>query len=458
MARKVQPPITGCPWCGASGTTAWGTCLACGRYYLAQGWVRTPRGRPHFLWFMGGVGVIAILWALFLPDPVMMVFKRPTTALGIQVSADQWAMWGKEVQQRRYVAEVPRQVAGHLLWSVDLGTPTRSVPVIVDNVIYVGGHFQLMALDAHSGQRLWEIPTTGPVHTSPAVAGDLLYIGLQDWRVLALDRHTGTTRWEFRMHNPVAGSAAVAQGIVYIGSMDGFLYALDAATGKRLWSFKTYEQPLSPPALDAGTLFVGSMEGTLYTLHARTGQLLFRFRAPERVQETPVVANGLVYFPSGGQIFALDAAARHFPGQYHLHLAWTHFWFWGLPVPRPPAQSGGKWRFSPKQLPRGIISAPAVAPEAFYVGDVKGYLYARRALEGTELWQFQAGSAIMASPLILGPRVYFGADDGYLYALDRAQGELLWKLALGEPIHTAPVFASQRLYLRTTDGRLHAIE
>src|SRR5712691_4629974 len=86
--------------------------------------------------------------------------------------------------------------------SLVLATPPRAVPVVVDDVIYIGGHFTLLALDAHTGHMRWEIHTTGPVHTSPAVAGDQLYIGLQDWRVLALDRGPGETRWEFQVQNP----------------------------------------------------------------------------------------------------------------------------------------------------------------------------------------------------------------------------------------------------------------
>jgi len=260
------------------------------------------------------------------------------------------------------------------------------------------------------------------------------------------------------MQNPVAGSAAVAPGMVYIGSLDGFLYALDTATGKRIWQFKTQDQPLSPPAFSAGTLFVGSTEGILYALHARTGHTRLRFRTRDRLQDTPVVANGLVYFPSGGQLYAVAADAREFPGQYQLQLVWAQLWIWQFPVPRPPVQPGSRWRFSPWKPPHGLLSAPAVAAEAFYVGDAEGYLYARDALTGEGLWQFQAGGALMASPVIIGPRVYFGTDDGFLYALDRTHGELLWKLSLGAPIHATPVFASGRLYVQTTDGRLHAIE
>ncbi len=464
MASNVKTPQTVevCPWCSAPGKTAWGTCLACGRYYLVTGWTGAPRRRLPFWWRAGGLGVLAALFVWltypYLPDPVTMVLKRPTTMLSSNSPSNQWAMWGMDIRQRRYVADAPRKLEGHLMWSVDLGSPTRSVPVIVDDVIYVGGHFKLIALDAHTGHLLWETLTTGPVHTSPAVAGNRLYIGLQDWRVLALDRSTGVTLWEFTMQDGVAGSASVAKGIVYIGSLDAFLYALDAATGKLLWKFKTEEQALSPPAIDDGTLFLSSTDGSLYALHARTGQTRLRFRTPDRLQDTPVVANGLVYFPSGGRIYAVAAGAREIPGQYQFQQVWAQFWIWQFPVPRPPGQPGGKWRFSPRQLPRGIISAPAVAPDAFYVGDTNGYLYARDALQGEELWQFKAGGAIIASPVIIGPMVYFGSLDGFLYALDRSKGEVLWKLALGEPIHATPVVASGRLYIRTRDGRLHAIE
>jgi outer membrane protein assembly factor BamB len=406
--------------------------------------------------------VVAVLFAWlhypFLPDPVTMLFKKPTTTLSSNSPSNHWAMWGLDVQQRRYVADAPRQVEGRLMWSADLGTPTRSVPVIVDDVIYVGGHFKLIALDAHTGHTVWESLTTGPVHTSPAVAGNRLYIGLQDRRMLALDCHTGTILWEFTMQGGVSGSASVAEGMVYIGSMDGFLYALDAATGELIWKFKTEEQALSPPAIADGTLFLSSTDRSLYALNARTGQSWLRFRTPDRLHDSPVVASGLVYFPSGGQIYAVAADAREILGQYQLQLVWAQLWVWQFPVPRPPGQPGGRWRFSPRQLPGGIISAPAVAPEALYVGDTNGDFYARDALQGQELWQFKAGGAIMASPVIIGPRVYFGALDGFLYALDRSHGELIWKLAFGEPIHATPVVASGRLYIRTRDGRLHSIE
>jgi outer membrane protein assembly factor BamB len=407
--------------------------------------------------------VIALLGAWvalpFLPGPGIILFKRPTTQLTSDSPDNQWTMQGLHLTQNRYVALPPRHVAGRLAWSVDLGPPTRSAPVIVDNVIYIGGHFRILTLDAHTGRLLREIPATGPVHTSVAIAGDTLYVGLQDWRVLALDRRTGQRRWAFTTQNPIVGSAAVANGIVYMGSGDGFLYALDAANGRLIWKFKTRGYALSPPAIADGLLFVSSTEGGLYALRARTGQLRLRFHVPERLQDVPVIDNGLVYFPSGGQLYAVAARAREYPGQRQLNLIWAQFWLWQVPgVPKPPVQPGGRWRFSYRGRPRTILSAPAVAGETLYVGDLNGYLYARDARQATDLWQFKAAGGVRTSPLVLGSHVYFGTDAGVLYALDRTRGTLLWQRDFGAPIETAPVFASGRLYIRTSNGRLHAIE
>jgi len=404
---------------------------------------------------------MAGLWLVFpfLPGPGIILFKRPATQLTSDSSSDQWAMQGLDLAQNRYVAAPSRHVAGRLAWSVALEPPTRSAPVIVDNVIYIGGHFRVLTLDAHSGHLLQEIATTGPVHTSVAVAEDTLYVGLQDWRVLALDRQTGQTRWAFTTQNPIVGSTTVAKGIVYLGSGDGFLYALDAANGRLIWKFKTRGYPLSPPAIADGILFASSTEGGLYALHARTGQLRLRFHTPERLQDVPVINNGLVYFPSGGQIYAVDTRAREYPGQRQINLVWAQLWLWQVPgVPKPPVQPGGRWRFSYRHRPPAILSAPAVARETLYVGDLNGYLYARDALQAADLWQFKAEGGIRTSPLVLGSRVYFGTDAGLLYALDRTRGTLLWQRDLGAPIETAPVFAGGRLYIRTSNGRLHAIE
>jgi outer membrane protein assembly factor BamB len=316
-----------------------------------------------------------------------------------------------------------------------------------------------MALEADTGRPLWETDTTGQVHSSLAAAGDNLYLGLLDHRLIALDAQTGELHWEFMTQDIVTASPVIDRGIVYAGSWDGFLYALDAATGELIWTHQVGDSVRLSATVQDGSLFATDNSGNLYILNARTGQERLVFRTPGSGTASPVAANGLVYFPSGGRVYAVDARTKEIPGQYFLKQVWAQFWIWQVPgVPRPPAQQGGLWRFSPDDPERGVIASPALTPEALYVGDIQGNFYAQDALSGADLWRFQARGGIVTSLVVVGDKVYFGSREGFLYALDRFTGEPIWQFSLESPIEVSPVFAGGYLYVRTSDGLLHAIE
>ena len=390
---------------------------------------------------------------------MILLFNRPTSDLTSKSLPGQWPLNGGDLQQRRYVEDAPGEPAGQISWSVDLGQSTNSAPIVVENVIYMGGHFKIVALDMESGRTLWTRQTSGPVNSSLAAAGDNLYVGLLDHSLLALDIKTGETRWEFLTRDIVTAAPVVAKGIVYIGSWDHYMYALDAADGNLIWKFRTNGRINNSPAVSDGSLYVTDSTGALHVLSARTGQVRLLYRAAGSSTRSPVVAHGLVYYLSGGRLYAVDAGARRIPGQFQLKQVWAQLWLWQVPaVPRPPGQRGGRWRFSAADPKEGFAAAPAVALDAFYLGDVRGNFYAQEASLGTDLWRFETGSSIVASPVVVGDRVYFGAKDGVIYALDRFTGELLWRQELGASIQVSPVFAAGRLLVQTADGRMHAIE
>ena len=458
-----------CPRCGASGQVAGTFCENCGRAIVrVPEWAGPLRGRRKL--FTGRrVALLSVLLAFlgfvvwrnfpFIPDPMILLFKRPTTSLTSVFQPNQWSTSGGDITQSRYVDTANRQSLGQVRWSQDLGQPTRSAPIIMDGVIYIGGHFKIMALEADTGLPLWEKDTTGQVHSSLAAAGDNLYLGLLDHRLIAVDSRTGELRWEFMTQDIVTASPVVARGIVYVGSWDGFLYALDAATGELIWMYEAGSSIRPSAAFQDGALFATNDDGNLYILDARTGQERLMFRTPGSGTASPVAANGLVYFPSGGWVYTVDADTKEIPGQFLLKQVWAQFWLWQVPgVPQPPGQQGGRWRFSPEDPERGITASPALTPEALYVGDIQGNFYAQNALSGAELWRFPAQGSIVTSPVVVGDKVYFGSGAGFLYALDRFSGETIWQLSLESPIEVSPVFAGGYLYVRTSDGLLHAIE
>ena len=472
MAEQARISASGeiCPHCGKGDQMVEQYCRRCHAHINRVPSVRERpelRIRPRFLvrrWVWGLLGILVVLLGLlsyniypFFPDPLTLMFKRPSTSATSSSLPGQWSMQGRDVQLTGYVADAPSQPEGRVAWSMDLGEPTRSAPVIVDGVIYVGGYFKVMALDAETGSTIWEVKTPGIVDSSPAVAGDMLYLGFTDWRVVALDVKTGQLRWEFKTGGPVVAAVSVANGIAYVGSHGGGIYALDAANGKLIWKMETDGQIFTTPAIYEGKLFAKSTDGNLYAVNARTGQRRLRVLAPY-LWDSLATGNGFVYVTTRGNLFAVDAAARELPFRRGVRRVWLQLWLWRFPVSQPPGEPGIAWSFFPEESSQGIFSKPAVTPEALYVGDLQGNFYAVDALDGTELWRFQTGGAIRTPPIVVGQRVYVGAKGGVLYALDRFKVEVIWKRSFGEPFDVSPVFAEGRLYVRTSDGLLHAID
>ena len=462
-----------CPLCGTEDQIPGHTCRSCNRLIAGMPtWADDETSsvihkKRHInrrrLTLFGFLILVAafIVWLNFpfLPDPFITIFKTPTSSLTSESLPNQWSSARWDLQGTRYISDVPNQPQGRLEWTRDLGQPTRSAPVVVEGVIFVGGHFKAMALDVEAGKIIWQIDTPGQMHQSFAVAGEFVYMGLSDHRLLALDRRTGEIRWQFRANFAITSSPVVADGMVYFGSSDDFLYSLDAATGDQIWKHKLNGILRASVTISSGRLFATDSGGNLTILSARTGQAHFRFRTGIPATDAPVVTGGLAYFPTGGKLFAVDAEERSKRGEFIFNRIWTQFFIWQIPgVPAPPSQRGERWRFAPdKQASLGIVGSPAVTPETLYYGDAVGNLYARDVSSRQEIWRFQAGDGILSSPVILEDRIYFGSRDGYLYSLNRSDGTLLWRLSLDAPIEIAPVFAEGHFYVRTTDGRLHAI-
>jgi eukaryotic-like serine/threonine-protein kinase len=456
-----------CPWCGAEARDWDGKCPSCGRFFTRQrAWLddQQRRQRRQLLRRLALGTTAALLLAVafwinyaFLPNPFTLLFKRPATSISSNSPPGQWAMLGRDLQLTRYVNQAVNPPQGSVVWSIQPGESTRAAPSIADGVIYLAGHFNIMALDATTGDLIWQRDATGPVQTSPAVAGDLLYLGLLDHRVLALERNSGEIRWQFRAEDGITAAPVVHRGMVYVGSWDTFIYALDAAHGRLLWKHQTQGQVRFSPAARGDRLYVTDTNGNLHILNARTGQSFLRFRVPPTTSGSPVLAGNLALFPSGGQVYAVDAGARELPGEFRFKQVWAQFWIWQVPgVPRPPGQRGGQWRIS-AEGEGGFAVSPAVAPDALYIADTRGNLSARDVVTGHELWRVQKPGIPVGSPLVVGEEVYFGVENT-LYALERATGRTVWQLSLESPLEAPLVYADGRIYARTAAGWVYAIE
>ena len=413
------------------------------------------------------VGFIVWINFPFIPDPVILWGRQPDSVFDSASANQGWTMSGRNLGQTRYASDVLAEPRGRLAWSAGTGPATLAAPMVSEGRIYLGGHFRIAILDADTGREVDSTPATGPVGNSLALANGNLYYTMPDRRLVARNPSTHQILWEYQMGDSTAGPISVANGIVYAGALDGVTYAVNATTGEAIWSHDSLGEIRSPPAVDGTVVFTASADRSLYALDSRTGQERARFRTGGPLAAAPVTANGLVYFVAERQLYAMEADALEYPGQYAVTRTWSQLWLWGFPLPAPPSQPGDRWRFGPDypdDLPsrqkktEGIISAPAVAADRLFVGDTLGNMYAVDAITGTVEWQFQAEDGIVVSPLVVGELVVFGDKSGWVYGLNRADGVEHWRLRLSTGIRTDLVYAEGLLLVRTEDGILHALD
>ncbi|MBW2623748.1 MAG: PQQ-binding-like beta-propeller repeat protein, partial [Deltaproteobacteria bacterium] len=410
-----------CPNCAAEYDEPHHFCSRC-NYYTPSWWHATDVAIKRSRWklkltiallLFSFIGYMAYKCRVYIPNPFVLA-RSPVSNINSNSGPEEWTMFAANAGHTRFLP-VGTPPQGRIRWKLPLGELTDSAPVVKDGMLYVGGFFKIHALDAATGKTIWEAETTGPVHSSPALAGNMLFLGLLDGRILALDSMTGALKWEYQTENFVFSSPTVVDGVMYIGSGDESIYAFDALTGKVIWRTNTMGRVQFAPTVVDNVVYAPTSHQNLYCAYASSGALKLRFRMHRDIQDSSVVANGMVYFVSrDGNLYTMYQGAREYPGQYKMLWMWAQFWLWKLPVPPPPPQPGAAWRIRAKNRWMGFTASPAVAPDAFYIGDRAGWFYGRDLDKGKPVWEFKAKLRIQASPLILGDNVYFGSEDGHL--------------------------------------------
>lgn len=105
-----------------------------------------------------------------------------------------------------------------------------------------------------------------------------------------------------------------------------------------------------------------------------------------------------------------------------------------------------------------IVAAPLQVEDKLFLGTADNYVLAVDAVNGAELWRFEAAHSIWAQPVYQDGVLYVVSLDKTLYALDADSGDLQWELAFGGSIINKPAMSADMLYLGTFDNKLHAVD
>lgn len=251
---------------------------------------------------------------------------------------------------------------GTELWQFDFAGGAVTAATVRDRAVYVaqeesfdGSHpARVFSLTADGTER-WRRAVEGSIEAPVATDGETAFVGTTDGTLHALDDASGDTKWQARTDGEIRCAPSVGDDAVYVADETGTVYAI-STSGTERW-----RAPASSPAPGAGlaittdSVYVGGEDG-LHAIRREDGSE--RWSVTERGSATtPAIGSGTVYFGAGDALLAV--------GTEFGELQWSH----GI-----SAVTKGD------TIIQGVLSAPAIAEDGFYVGTAPS-LYAFTAGE-----------------------------------------------------------------------------
>jgi alcohol dehydrogenase (cytochrome c) len=219
-------------------------------------------------------------------------------AMLLNPPADSWPTYHGDYSGRRHsrLAEVSPENVHQLTlkWAFQTGQTQaiKSVPILVNGVLYVTTPDNLWALDARSARQVWHY--TYPAnqgfhigHRGVAVHGESVYLTTPDAHLVALDAKDGKVKWNVQIADAKKGywstnAPLVVRNHVIVGvsgdfdNLAGMLKSFDAGSGETQWTFYSTPPPGTPQSESGGATggqmwMTGTYDPELNQVYVGTG-------------------------------------------------------------------------------------------------------------------------------------------------------------------------------------------
>ncbi len=183
-----------------------------------------------------------------------------------------------------------------------------------------------------------------------------------------------------------------------------------------------------------------------------------------------VTANGIVYFASGGGVYAVNASDGTTVWQYPADgksgtlFAATPAYSDGFlyvtddssNVTKIDAATGkAAWKV---KLDGALRSSPVVSDGLIFFGSGNAHCYALSAATGQTVWDVTTGGAVLTSPVITGGLVTFTSADNTVYSLSARSGHKSWSVPFDADPSLVPLVYDGRVLLVTAGDTLHTLD
>ncbi len=368
-----------------------------------------------------------------------------------------------------------------LNWKFSTGAKIFSSPVIIQDVIYVGGCDSILhAIDLATGKQQWQLHTSGEIRSAVCSGGNMLYLNGGDGALYSLDRITGVIKWTFKTKaeqrqdfaDYFNSTPVLKDNMIYFGSGDSCLYAIRANDGKAQWSFKTGGIVHNTPAIANNKIYFGSFDGNVYALNLEDGKQVWKFKTVGHdyfprgeVEGSPAVFNGLVFIGARDyNVYALDAEK----GYSRWNKAFSRGWALNtgihdstlyigsaderVLISADPLSGHENWN---KKMEFLVFGNNAFSKSMLYVGTTIGKLHGINLKTGEKTWSYETDSYRK------NRFNYFKADDSYredIHSIIKSNEEFLDAECILGGIFSTPVITDRYIVFTSTEGTVYCLK
>lgn len=356
-------------------------------------------------------------------------FKKAFQAFG------EWKQYRKSKSLSGYVEKLPQKKT-ELIWSLNIGFPLKSGPLVYSGKAYVVAKKGLIvAIDIMTGKKLWQHcycePTTGTGLLLENGDSVTHFIGTQKGNFHATNAIKGTPLFNFKTQDQINGSPIVLnmhkgkKQTVIFGSHDCFIYSIDSTSGKLNWKFETDNYQNGTPAQIGNNIFLGGCDGFLRAINPETGSQSFKIELGSYIPASPACYGEMLYIAlHEGEIVAVDSASKTI-----------------------------KWRFKADEKSEFLIS-PLVNDEFVIAVSRKGKILVLDRATGKLFRTINHNAEIISEPVIDQKLLFVADSDGNLIAYELSTGRKLWQKLHGASVEAPVAVLDNAILVADMEGAL----
>jgi outer membrane protein assembly factor BamB/predicted phosphohydrolase len=195
-------------------------------------------------------------------------------------------------------------IDGTLLWKFNAaGAIYGTAAVYMDELVFTAADSMIYCINAKTGAENWKVSTENALVSVPIIKDEVVYVGASDGIFRALDLRHGEIIWEFdQIGSFVETKPLLYDNKIIFGAWDGNLYALNMETGALEWKWDTgkpgplYSPAACWPVAADGKIFVATPDRYLSAIHAQDGKTIWRNNRWKFRETVGISQNGQMVF------------------------------------------------------------------------------------------------------------------------------------------------------------------